>query len=106
MKNVKKVSFKNGTPKIRKNLKGTTFSLLTGGGKFKLLALVIRCASKILILKKANNKEISIIYFQVLKKFQNETLDLLSIPKEKDYLARILGILSQNKLCYTFHTRF
>ena len=54
MKNVKK-SFvlKNGTPKIRKNLKGTTFSLLTNWRwKFKLLALVIRCASKIKDLKK------------------------------------------------------
>ena len=88
----------------KKKFKRDDFFFINGWrGKFKLLALVIRCASKITDLKKDNMlKEINHYLFPSLEKnFKNETLDLLSIPKEKDYLARILGILSQKQIITT-----
>ncbi len=76
----------NGTPRLRKNIKGKVLSLLTGGGgnenywhwMFDVLPRLGICESTI-------NLD-SIDFFLVpdnKKKFQVETLEILKIPKKK-----------------------
>ena len=97
---------KNGTPKIRKNLKGTTFSLLTGGGgNSNYWHWLLDVLPRLQILKKTNKlKEINHYLFPSLeKKFQNETLDLLSIPKEKRLSSKNFRHFKSEQIIATTH---
>ena len=80
------IVFKKGTPKIKKNLKGKVFSLLTGGGgNANYFHWLFDVLPRIKILENSINlNEIDFFLFPDLKeKFQIETLDLLNIPKSK-----------------------
>ena len=86
------IVFKIGTPKFKKKLNGTVFSLLTGGGgnanywhwlfdvlpRFKILE------------EKIKLETINYFLFPDLQEnFQRETLDLLNIPNNKRISSRI-----------------
>ena len=86
------IVFQKGTPKFKKNLKGSVFSLLTGGGGnsnywhwlFDVLPRLKILESKI------NLKEINFFLFpDTQEKYQIESLDLLNIPSEKRISSKI-----------------
>ena len=83
------IVFKKGTPKLKKKLKGTVFSLLTGGGgNANYWHWLFDVLPRIKILE--GIKKIDEIDFFLLpdveKKFQVESLDLFDIPeKKKDF---------------------
>ena len=76
----------NGTPRLIKKLKGTVFSLLTGGaGNFNYWHWLFDVLPRLRILENSYNLD-KIDYFlfpNLNQKFQKESLDLLNIPKEK-----------------------
>ena len=75
-----------GTPRVKRNIKGTVFSLLTGGaGNENYWHWLFDVLPRLEILNKVKNiKEIDYFLFPDLKqKFQNETLNILNIPSEK-----------------------
>ena len=80
------IVFQKGTPKLKKNLKGKVFSLLTGGaGNENYWHWLFDVLPRLKILKnQLDLNEIDFFLFPGLeKKFQNETLDLLEIPFSK-----------------------
>ena len=80
------IVFQKGTPKIKKNLGGTVFSLLTGGaGNANYWHWLFDVLPRLKILKsKMNISEIDFFLFPDLKEnFQRETLDFLDIPIKK-----------------------
>ena len=86
------IVFKKGTPRIKKNFNGNVFSLLTGGaGNSNYWHWLFDVLPRIKILKNHNDlKEIDFFLLPDLKKkFQNETLDLLEIPRNKRLSSRI-----------------
>lgn len=86
------IVFTKGTPKIKKILHGKVFSLLTGGaGNSNYWHWLFDVLPRLKILKeKIDLKEIDFFLLPDLKKkFQNETLDLLKIPKNKRLSSRV-----------------
>ncbi len=82
----KNIVFTKGTPRVKKKLKGTILSLLTGGGgNYNYWHWLFDVLPRIKIyhnIKKLN--EIDYFLFPNLsKKFQKETIDLLNIPIKK-----------------------
>ena len=80
------IVFKKGTPRILRKFNGNILSLLTGGGGndnywhwlFNVLPRLEICNREL------NIKEVDYFLFpSLLKKFQNQTLDFLKIPKTK-----------------------
>ncbi len=97
---------KNGTPKIRRNLKGKTFSLLTGGGgNSNYWHWLLDVLPRLQILNKANKvDEINYYLFPSLdKKFQNETLDILNIPKKKRLSSKNFRHFKSDQIIATTH---
>ena len=80
------IVFQKGTPKLKKKLKGTVFSLLTGGGgNANYWHWLFDVLPRIKILENEINLQ-NIDYFllpDIKERFQKETLDLLNIPLEK-----------------------
>jgi len=100
------IVFTKGTPRNLKKLQGKVFSLLTGGGAnnnywhwlFDVLPRLHICNKKI------NIGEIN--YFllpSLLRKFQNETLDCLNIPKQKRLSSEKFRHIKANELILTDH---
>ena len=100
------VVFTKGTPRILRNLKGRVLSLLTGGGGnnnywhwlFDVLPRLGLCNKYI------NLEEIN--YFllpNLLRKFQNETLDCLNIPINKRLSSKKFRHIRANELIVTDH---
>ena len=100
------VVFTKGTPRILRNLKGRVLSLLTGGGGnnnywhwlFDVLPRLGLCNKYI------NLEEIN--YFllpNLLRKFQNETLDCLNIPINKRLSSKKFRHIKANELIVTDH---
>ncbi len=92
LRNVKNSNISNnivltkGTPRFRKELKGSVFSLLTGGaGNSNYWHWLYDVLPRLKILEdKIDINEIDYFLFPDLKeKFQIQTLDFLKIPKEK-----------------------
>ena len=85
------IVFQKGTPKFKKNLQGTVFSLLTGGGgNSNYWHWLFDVIPRIKILEnKINLAEIDYFLLPDLReKFQVETLDILNIPKKKRISSR------------------
>ena len=80
------VVLQKGTPRLKKNLKGTVFSLLTGGaGNFNYWHWIFDVLPRLNILKNSYDLD-KVNYFllpNLNKHFQNETLNLLKIPPER-----------------------
>ena len=100
------IVFTKGTPRKLRNLDGLILSLLTGGGGnnsywhwlFDVLPRLCLCS------KAVNLKEID--YFllpNLLKKFQNETLDYLGIPKNKRLSSEKFRHIKARELIVTDH---
>ena len=98
LRNVKNSNISNnivltkGTPRFKKELKGSVFSLLTGGaGNSNYWHWLYDVLPRLKILEdKIDINEIDYFLFPDLKeKFQTETLDLLNIPHEKRISSRI-----------------
>ncbi len=72
-----------GTPRIKKNIKGTVFSLLTGGGgNSNYFHWLFDVLPRLFILQNADINNLKIDYYlfpSLNKKFQKETLDILGI---------------------------
>ena len=100
------IVFSKGTPRKLKNLNGTVLSLLTGGGGNNnywhwLLDVLPRFS---LCSKFVNLNEID--YFllpSILKKFQEETLDCLNIPKHKRISSEKFRHIKAKELIMTDH---
>ena len=85
--NIKKnIVLDKGTPRIKKKIKGTLFSLLTGGaGNFNYWHWLFDVLPRIKILQNITQFE-KIDYFlfpNLNKRFQKESLDLIGIPETK-----------------------
>ena len=100
------IVFKKGTPRILKNLNGTVLSLLTGGGGnsnywhwlFDVLPRFGLCS------KIASLDEIDFFLLpNLLKKFQNETLDCLNISKHKRLSSEKFRHIKAKELIVTDH---
>ena len=100
------IVFNKGTPRRLRKLNGSLLSLLTGGGGndsywhwlFDVLPRLCLCS------KAVSLGEID--YFllpNLLKKFQNETLDYLNIPKNKRLSSEKFRHIKTNELIVTDH---
>ena len=100
------IIFSKGTPRFKKNLKGTVLSLLTGGGGNSnywhwLFDVLPRIHLVNNFLKSEN---INYFLFPDLKeKFQTETLNILEIPKEKRISSQNYRHLFANQIVVTEH---
>ena len=86
------IVFQKGTPKLKKRLKGKTFSLLTGGGgNANYWHWLFDVLPRLKILEqKINLSDIDFFLLPDLnEKFQLETLDLLNIPDKKRVSSKI-----------------
>ena len=98
--------FKNGTPRKLKRLNGVTVSLLTGGAGnnnywhwlFDVLPRLHLC-EKFFKLDKIDY----FLFPSLEKKFQNETLDLLNIPKQKRLSSEKFRHIKSKELIVTDH---
>jgi len=100
------IVFKKGTPRILKNLNGTVLSLLTGGGGndnywhwlYDVLPRLALCS------KAFSLEEIDFFLFpSIYKKFQEETLDCLNIPKNKRLSSEKFRHIKAKELIVTDH---
>ena len=94
----KNIVFEKGTPRIKKEIKNKLFSLLTGGaGNFNYWHWMFDVLPRIKIIENfVNINEIDYFLFPNLeKKYQQETLDLLSIPR----LKRLSSIKYRHLAC-------
>ena len=100
------VVFTKGTPRILKKLNGKVLSLLTGGGGnnnywhwlFDVLPRLSLC-SKFIKLDEINY----FLFPNLLRKFQNQTLDCLNIPSNKRLSSREFRHIKANELIVTDH---
>jgi len=99
--------FIKGTPRFKKKLKGSVFSLLTGGGgNNNYWHWLFDVLPRLCILEesKINKNELDYYLFPNLsKKFQNESLDLINIPKNKRLSSRELRHISADTIIATSH---
>ena len=89
---VKNIVMTKGTPRLKKKIKGTVFSLLTGGGgNSNYWHWLFDVLPRINILEnKINLQSIDYFLFPDLKeKFQEETLDLINIPQHKRISSKV-----------------
>ena len=100
------IVFTKGTPRFLKNLNGTVLSLLTGGaGNDNYWHWLFDVLPRIGLFRKNMNLS-EVDYFllpSLTKNFQNETLDLLSIPKQKRLSSEKIRHLKAKKLILTDH---
>ena len=99
--------FQNGTPRIRRKLKGTVFSLLTGGGgNTNYWHWLLDVLPRLQILKETDFNFTEIDYFllpSLKKNFQKESLDLLNIDQKKFLSSHIYRHISADKIIITSH---
>ena len=102
----KNIVFEKGTPRIIKNLNGTLFSLLTGGGgNDNYFHWMFDVLPRIALLE--NQYSLNEINFFLLpnlsKKFQEETLDILNIAKNKRLSSKIFRHVKAKKIITVDH---
>ena len=98
--------FKKGTPRKLRNLHGSVLSLLTGGGGnnnywhwlFDVLPRLNLCNKTVSL-----NEVDYFLFPNLLKKFQNETLDLLNIPAHKRISSKKFRHVKAKNLIVTDH---
>jgi capsular polysaccharide biosynthesis protein len=98
--------FKKGTPRFKKKLKGSVFSLLTGGGgNHNYWHWLFDVLPRLGILEKSiNNKNIDFYLFPDLNQtFQKESLDLLNLPELKRLSSKVYRHLSADEIVATSH---
>ncbi len=86
------IVFQKGTPKFKNKIKGSIFSLLTGGGgNANYWHWLFDVLPRLKILEnKIHSSNIDFYLFPDLKeKFQKESLDILEIPEKKRLSSRI-----------------
>lgn len=112
LKNVKNANIsenfvlRNGTPRIKKKLKGTIFVLLTGGaGNDNYWHWLFDVLPRLEILnQKKNIQEIDFFLFpDTFQKFQIETLDALNIPKNKRLSSKSYRHFEADKIITVDH---
>ena len=109
VKNVKceeNVVFEKGTPRFKKKLQGNVFSLLTGGaGNSNYWHWLFDVLPRLEILSKIDNyKKMDYFLFPSLdEKFQNETLDILDINKNKRLSSKIYRHISTKSITVVDH---
>tara|TARA_B100001059_G_scaffold197986_1_gene203669 strand:- start:2147 stop:3244 length:1098 start_codon:yes stop_codon:yes gene_type:complete len=89
---IKNIVITKGTPRLKKKIKGTVFSLLTGGGgNSNYWHWLLDVLPRINILEsKIDLQSIDYFLFPDLKEnFQKETLDLINIPHNKRISSKI-----------------
>jgi len=102
----KNVVFQKGTPRLKKNLKGTVLSLLTGGGgNSNYWHWLFDVLPRIAIAKKnIDLKKIDYFLFPDIKEnFQIETIKNLNISIEKSISSRACRHLSAEKIISVDH---
>tara|TARA_B100000214_G_C23932414_1_gene611458 strand:- start:145 stop:1266 length:1122 start_codon:yes stop_codon:yes gene_type:complete len=100
------IVFEKGTPRVKKKLNGTVFSLLTGGGgNSNYWHWLFDVLPRLAILKKITDlREIDFFLFPDAKeKFQIETIEILKIPKEKILSSISVRHLYAKKIFCTDH---
>ena len=100
------IVFLKGTPRIKKKLKGTVLSLLTGGGgNANYWHWLFDVLPRLFLAKQVINlEEIDFFLFPSLdQKFQRETLDILGIPIKKRLSSRYYRHITANKIIITDH---
>jgi len=99
--------FYKGTPRFKKKIKGSVFSLLTGGGgNSNYFHWLFDVLPRLFILDNSKTKRFSIDYYlfpSLSKKFQNESLDLLEIPKKKRLSSDNVRHFFSDKIIVTNH---
>tara|TARA_B100001093_G_scaffold464699_1_gene481783 strand:- start:56 stop:817 length:762 start_codon:yes stop_codon:yes gene_type:complete len=105
-KAINNIVFTKGTPKIKKKLKGSIFSLLTGGaGNANYWHWLFDVLPRIKILTEKENLE-NIDYFlfpDVNQNFQKETLDILNIEKSKRLSSKNYRHIQADKVFVVDH---
>ena len=100
------VVFKKGTPRKLRNLNGSVLSLLTGGGgNDNYWHWIFDVLPRFSLCEKAFSLN-EIDYFllpNLVKKFQNETLDFLNIPKNKRLSSEKFRHIKAKELIATDH---
>ncbi len=100
------IVFQKGTARLKKNLKGTVFSLLTGGaGNSNYWHWLFDVLPRIKIIEEYFLlEEINYFLFPDLKeKFQRETVKLLNIPDAKIISSRLFRHIQSNKVITVDH---
>ena len=99
--------FIKGTPRFKKKLKGSVFSLLTGGGgNNNYWHWLFDVLPRLCILEESKIFKNDLDYYlfpNLSKKFQNESLDFINIPKNKRLSSRELRHISADTIIATSH---
>ena len=99
--------FTKGTPRFKKNIKGTVFSLLTGGGgNSNYWHWLFDVLPRLFILQNSQMKNCLIDYYffpSLNKKFQTESLDILEISPQKRLSSKNIRHFSSDKIIITSH---
>jgi len=99
--------FKNGTPRLRKKINGSVFSLLTGGGgNSNYWHWLFDVLPRLKIYENLSEKNNPVDYYlfpNLHKNFQKETLDFLKIKTDKRLSSKAYRHLSADQIIATTH---
>ena len=93
------IVFQKGTPKLKKRLRGSVFSLLTGGGgnaNYWHWLFDVLPRLKILESKEKIDEIDFFLFPDIYQKYQVESLDILKIPKKKRISSKIYRHIQTN----------
>ena len=102
----KNIVFQKGTARIKKKLKGTVLSLLTGGaGNENYFHWMYDVLPRFALCEKTSdlNKVDFFLLPDTIKKFQQESLDILNISKEKRISSKSFRHITCSELIVTDH---
>ncbi len=101
------IVFSKGTPRIKRKINGRIFSLLTGGGgNTNYWHWLLDVLPRLAILEKVNSDHSNIDYYlfpNLDEQFQNESLDLLNISKEKRLSSKDFRHIFADQIIVTSH---
>ena len=100
------IVFQKGTARIKKKLKGTVLSLLTGGaGNENYFHWIYDVLPRFALCEKTSDLD-KVDFFllpDTIKKFQQESLDILNISKEKRISSKFFRHITCSELFVTDH---